>query len=383
MYIRKKTWTKKDGKQSTRYYVVWVDEYDKRREEPAGTTRKAAENLRVRLEREKAAGTLGKPKPDNPRLYEYYDTWMEAKKAALKPSSAVSYEHTFRNLIIPALGKKRLDDIRPRDIQAWINDLGSKTRISKEKELKQLSPATVGRAYRYLRSCLRHALTTGETHNDPCRGIILPRIPREELDYLKPSEISALLERAPEPERSLFAVLAYSGLRLGEALALSWKDIDVEMKAIRVEKAYSYHGGIQEPKTASSRRAVPMLPILSEILEARRGKPDELCFTKGTKPLDPSNVRRVFDMALEQAEIHQVTMHSLRHSYATVMIASGASIKALQRALGHATVSMTLNTYSHLLEESMETPALKADAMLRGMKAGRVVSLKSGKSERK
>jgi integrase len=170
-----------------------------------------------------------------------------------------------------------------------------------------------------------------------------------------------LLEKAPEPERSLFATLSYSGLRLGEALALQGKDIDFDMKIIRVVKAYSYHGRIGEPKTASSRRAVPLLPILEEVLEPRRVKPDELCFTKtrgarDKQPLDPSNVRKIFERSLEAAGLKHVTMHSLRHSFATVMIASGASIKALQRAMGHASVAMTLNVSPTCLKRAWEAP---------------------------
>jgi integrase len=200
---------------------------------------------------------------------------------------------------------------------------------------------------------------------------MLPRVPRDELDYLKPSEINALLNASPEPERYLFAVLAYSGLRLGEALALRWRDIDFGLGTIRVQRAYSVHGGIQDPKTASSRRAVPLLPVLVDLLEPKRSKPDELLFSKAKdgkkkRPIDPDNARKVFNDAVKAAGLKHVTMHSLRHSYATVMIASGASIKALQRALGHASVHMTLNTYSHLLEESMEEPVLKADSLFRG-----------------
>jgi len=378
MYIQKRMKGRKPV-----YSVVYRDAHGDQHEEGAFSSKEAAGNLRKRLEKEITAGTW-KPPRERKRegkpltLAAYYEGWIKAKTTELKSSTAVSYEHTFRNHILPALGRMRLDDIRPKDIQAWINKMAAKKMKPKGKEApKKISPATVRRAYRYLRSCLLHAYKTGETHNNPCLGIILPRVPHEELEYLKPSEISALLEKAPEPERSLFAVLAYSGLRLGEALALRWRDVDLQ-------RAYSIHGGIGEPKTTSSRRAVPLLPILAEILGPQRGKPDELlfCKTRGARdkqPLDPANARKVFERSLEAAELKHVTMHSLRHSFATVMIASGASIKALQRALGHATVSMTLNTYAHLLEENMEGPVLKADALLRGLENGKVVSLEKGR----
>ncbi len=137
-----------------------------------------------------------------------------------------------------------------------------------------------------------------------------------------------------------------------------------------VERAYEYWGGIQDPKTSSSRRAVPMLPSLKAILsEYRENKakcePDDLLFaTQGGKPWDHSNVRKEFNEVLKQAGLKRVTPKSLRHSFASIMLASGASIKALQRALGHASATMTLNTSSHLIQEGLGDSMMRADALV-------------------
>ncbi len=353
------------------YKVQFRDQYGKRHEIAAGPLKKHAEALLSKTMEEVNAGVWGIPLKENLRLKQFYQVWIKAKEKALKPSSHASYEHTFRNHILPDIGDMRLNDIKPLDIQEWVDSLSE----------KNLSPATVGRVYRYLRSCLRQAQAWDVTPNNPCRKIILPRSNNGELIFLEPTEIRQLLNEARDPGRTLFALLAMSGLRVGEAIALTWKHVNFKQNAIIVERAYDYWGGIQEPKTFSSRRAVPLLPSLSEILrehEERQGKlsPDDLLFaTRGGKPWDHANARKEFEETLSRANLKKVTLHSLRHSYASIMLASGASIKALQRSLGHASATMTLNTYSHLIEESMESSVMRADALLKGFEEGKIVRL--------
>jgi len=124
-----------------------------------------------------------------------------------------------------------------------------------------------------------------------------------------------------------------------------------------------------------------MLPNLKQILDSHRSgngnsAPEDLLFaTRSNKPIDHSNVRKEFEKALTAAKLKKVTVHSLRHSYASTMLASGASIKALQRSLGHASATLTLNTYSHLIEESMGASIIRADSLFKGTKKGEVVAL--------
>ncbi len=254
-----------------------------------------------------------------------------------------------------------------------------------EMNRKDLSPATVNLAYRYLHVLVKQAQAWGVMDSNPCTSIVLPRIPGTELSFLAPSDIHRLLEASPEPERTLFALLAFSGLRLGEALALQWKNVDLEHGALFVEKTYSYHGGIHDPKTKASRRAVPMFPDLALMLHEHMERqedasPDQLLFSKGAGPMDPSNIRKVFGQALKGAGLERVTPHSLRHTYASAMLAAGASVKALQRALGHASATMTLNVYSHMIPENMESSLLKVQALFAGKKAG-VLPLKVERQE--
>jgi integrase len=329
-----------------------------------------AEAVLRRAESEIAQGTFGR---EDLSFAEFYERWITAKKKSLKPATWASYEQTCRTHVLPEFQKKKLREIKPLDVQVWIDRLAET-----QPKKKSLKPATIAKCYRYLRACLKQAESWDLIDKSPCRSISLPRCNRAELSFLEPREVNLLLEHAEDPERHLFMVLAWSGLRLGEALGLAWRHIDFKDNAIIVERAWSYWGGFQDPKTETSRRAVPLLPSLAAALaefyvDQGSPGPDALLFSfDGSRPLDSSEVRKEFLGALEAAELKHVTMHSLRHTYASLMIACGASIKALQRALGHASATMTLNTYAHLIQEDLGGSLMRADQVISGA-GGKVI----------
>lgn len=354
-YIKKRTWP--SGKVS--YIIGFRDQHGRWMEKAAGPRRKDAEALLARIQREVAEGVYGRERED-PRFSDYYTTWMEAKARSLKPSSLTDYRNAFNRYILPRFGKLRLSRIGPQLVQKWVNDLAS----------SGLSPASVRKVYRYLASCLNQARKQGVLEQDPFRGVILPRSPVREMDFLPPKDIARLLEVCGPRERALFAVLAYGGLRLGEALALRVRDIDFRTGVIRVERSLSTQGMFDEPKSATARRAVPMVGVLQEELLAYippDAGPDDLLFcTSSGRPLDHSNALKHFKEALKAAGLKEVTIHSLRHTYASAALACGTSIKALQRALGHSSATMTLNTYAHLVQEEMGPALGRLDVLFRG-----------------
>lgn len=363
---------KKQRKSRPLYYAVFNDTAGKRHWEGGFKLKKDAGALLKRRTAEVAAGTYGR---EELALGDFYERWI-ASKHNLKPSTLVSYEYTFRLHVLPTFADDALGKITPLDVQKWIDRLAD----------SGMSPATVARCFRYFRACMKQAEAWGLIDRAPTMKINLPRRDAGELDFLKPEDILRLLEAAREQERPLFAVLAMSGLRLGEALALRWRDVDFEMRAIIVTRAWSYHGGFHEPKTAASRRAVPLLDALADILRDyyhSQGQPalDDLLFTfDGEEPLDPSNVRKRFLEALDAAGLKHVTPHSLRHSYASIMLSHGASVKALQHALGHASATMTLNVYSHLIQEDMDATLARANrAFVKG--DGKVIRLPRKKDD--
>jgi integrase len=283
---------------------------------------------------------------------------------SVRTSTWASYEQTFRTHILPTFKDKKLATIKPLDVQTWIGRLSE----------GGVSPATTSKAYRCLRACLNDAVALEEIEKNPCgRKIQLPRPRHRELAFLEPFDIDILLDRIEGPERQLIMILAQSGLRLGEALALTWRHLDLAKNQITVERSWSAAGGFQDPKTRTSRRAVQMMPRLNQALQdyyASQGMPgpDSLLFSTGNgKPIDPGNLRRLFYRALEECNLKHVSLHSLRHSYASFMLASGASIVALQRSLGHADATMTLNTYAHLIPEDLGGALLRANQLFSGV----------------
>ena len=355
-------WYKKTLKDGSERYYVRSKVQDVIRPHGGCRTLREAQTLKGTILKSIADGSYWKTPIEPLSLNEYYQQWIESKSGTLKPSTLTDYKLTFRLHILPSLGDKKLTDITPTDVQLWVDSLSD----------KELSPSSINKTYRYFRNCLNNAVAKDIIDRSPCRGVIVPRPSQQsELDILSLDELRQVLDAAEEPERTLLSVLAYSGLRLGEGLGLRWRDIDFENFCIRVERTYGQYGW-GTPKTKTSRRAVPLSPTLVAILEeywrgCRNATPDDVVFSHdGKTPLDPSNVRRDFNTALEEADIRHFSLNSLRHFYASNMIASGCSIKFLQNSLGHSSATMTLNTYSHFIPESGAESVTRFDALISG-----------------
>lgn len=358
-----------------RYYPVL--NINGQRKYHGGFKRKGdAEEYLRQLKDQVINGTYGK---EDLTFQELYNKWIEAKRRSLKPSTLLSCESTFKKHVLPSLGNKLLSTLTTLDIQKWVDETCE----------KDLSPATVQKAYRYVRACLNQARDWDLLEKNICRGIVLPRVEKKELDYLEPKEIQQLLDVITDPsDKALFTTLAFSGVRYGEALGFAWRHVDFDNGVLVISRsAYWLNGNLQTPKSEASRRAVPLLPTLADVLKdyfEYQGKPnpDYLLFSyDGQSPFDQSDTRKRFNSYLEKAGLRHVQIHSLRHSFATILLAAGGSIKATQRALGHASAAMTLDVYSHLIPEDLGDTVNKADAILSG-NGGRVVQLKQSRQSR-
>ena len=350
--------TKKTGK-GNRYYPVAMFEGREVALGGFGSRDTAMRKLRE-AERQIEIGTFGRGEPT---LNEFYESWIEAKSRSLKPSTLRDYSDTFKRHILPTLGDVKLTRLTPTMVQSWIDGLSS----------KGLGAAATNKSYRYLRNCLNNAVQKDIIDRSPCRGIIVPQPSREvELVILTSDEVAAVLDVAREPERTLVAVLAFAGLRLGEGLGLKWKDIDFDMRCVRVERTWTQYGTWSTPKSQTSRRAVSLAPTLSRLLfdsyeASGRPGPDVVVFSRdGDRPLDFSHFRQTFNKTLQAAGIRHVRIHDLRHFYASNLLAQGASIKWLQQQLGHSSASMTLDVYGHFIPESGDVALAGFDAVLNG-----------------
>jgi len=298
-----------------RYVVAFLDPYGKRTERVAGSTKKSAEALKVKIERELAAGTYGQARAKDPAFQEFCDDFLAARKTEVKPSTHTDYTEVIKNHILPFFKGYRLTEITSALVQEFLGHL----------ETKGISAATRGKIFRYLKAMLRHGLALELISRDPCVAIRAPRVPRKEMDFLNPEEIKRLLAACDDNLRPMIAVACYAGLRQGELLGLQWSDVDFKTGIIKVLRTYSTRHGFREPKSESSRRGVPISPALAVILKeyyvARQSPgPDELVFpNREGRPRDRANlVERDFNGTLARAGIRKISFHTLR-SVSTIL----------------------------------------------------------------
>jgi integrase len=274
--------------------------------------------------------------------------WLEGLH--LKPSTRANYESNLRSRILPHFGAIPISRITPGVVRSWVTELRG----------SGLSAASVRQARQVLHASLEVAVTDGILPRNAVDPVSPPSVrPRRQL-FLSEAELANLAEAAEQRQEtmgSLVLLLGWSGLRWGEAAALRTRWVDVDRRRIQVVEAVTEVGGRLEwgtPKTHEGRTVV-VPRFVTDALPSR--EPDGLVFTapKGG-PLRTSNFRRnVWHPACRASGMPDgLLVHDLRDTAASLMIASGASIKAVQRALGHASAKMTLDTYGGLFEDDLE-----------------------------
>lgn len=349
----------KDG--SKRYYVR-SKVGDTRRSHGSCRTLREAQILKGEVLKSIADGSYFKTPPRVATFNEFADQWLrDYAGVKVKPSTKDDYTGVVRKHLKPFFGDTPLASIDPKMVQDYVS----------HKTERGLSPRTINKTVTVLKLMLKHAVIWGYLKDNPAQYVERPRQVHTEREYLKPSEIRRLLEASPPKFLPLYAIAALAGLRQGESLALRWSDIDLEQGVIFVRRSWHDKHGFAEPKSQYSRRVVDMSPHLAEILKQYKqdtgGQPDDLLFPGEVegKPLSRQNlVQKHYYGTLKDAGVKQVDFHALRHSYATVMIASGANMKYLQHQMGHSSIRVTMDLYGHLLPEVGEGVGKKFDSLV-------------------
>jgi len=289
--------------------------------------------------------------------------WEAQELPALKYSTQTHYKYCVASHLLPALADVQLRLISREIVQKLI--------------MEKLKSGLSWRTVKHLRTTLGTILGTAEfwgyIEDNPVRKTRLPRRGLQpEKTILTPEQLSSLLEKLPEPSRSLVWLLVLTGLRIGELLALRWQDIDLQAGLLRVGRTL-YEGHFDETKTRFSNRIVPLSPKGVEILASVRPgapKPEALVFssTKGT-PLCRRNLRnRQLDPICEELKIPKIGWHSLRHSNATLLDAVGTPLGTVQSLLGHSSPEITRGTYIHSLPAGAREAVQKVEDLLTGPK---------------
>jgi integrase len=284
----------------------------------------------------------------------------------VKPSTRDRYAGIVATHIAPTWGSVRLVDVTHADVQSWISTLTATGQ----------SPGSVHKIHRVLSMVLGHAVRDGRLPRNPAAGVNLPRAAAAEKRYLRAEQVVSLADAAG-PGRLVVLVLAYTGVRWGELAALRVSRIDLMRRRIHVaESVTELSDGTLDwglPKS-HERRWVPVPRFLVEDLaEHISGKAsDELAFAspKGAVLRVRGARRSWFDRAVLMSGVPEgFHPHELRHTAASLAVSAGANVKAVQRMLGHAKASMTLDVYADLFDDDLEAVAERLDEIARGRSA--------------
>jgi integrase len=294
---------------------------------------------------------------------EWLAQWRATTLAA--SSRKITTKELYRTLCVHHLeqapfGAIPLCRLRPFDIEALILSL----------DAKDLSDATVQRIFNVLRVALSGAVRDGLIAKNPASAVKQPSVTRREARHLSSEEVARLLEAAKcSRYHCLLTVIAATGLRRGEAAALRWKDLDLKNGRLTVRGTLSRVGSqliVTEPKTAKSRRSLPLSPSVVSMLKAHKRHQAEERLAAGTfwtdsefvfvtetgTMLEPGNILRAVRSAADAAGLSGVGVHTLRHSAATTWLESGVHLKAVSELLGHASIAITADIYGHLSDEA-------------------------------
>jgi integrase len=311
----------------------------------------------------------------------YLASWLaEVVKPSVRPRTHDLYSLMVRAHIAPVIGTVRLDRLSAANVRHLLN---AATEAG-------LSPRSVQMVHGTLRNALNQALRWHLVARNVARDVDGPRVESHEIQPLGPTEARALLAAVADDRLQAFYSVALAlGLRQGEALGLRWQDVDLEAGVIHVCHQLQRMAGavvLSPLKTARSRRTIALpASIASDLRDHRQQQRkerlaagpawvgleplDDGCYVFTTPvgtPLEKRNVVRAFKAVLRRAGLPDCRFHDLRHSTATLLLASGVDVRTIMDLLGHSEIALTLNTYSHVLPELRREAANRMDAILGG-----------------
>ena len=326
--------------------------------------RRAAEAKLLELLQAKSTGGL-KPRA-HLTLRDLSREWAAHKAREVAPRTLAGYRDALERYVLPSLGHRKVGDLHLREIDQVYGLMlrGDLPEVDKPdaKKPKALSARTVRLAHAALSQVLSQAVAWGLLTHNPAAGVTLPSSRPKEKSVLTVRERARFLQAAEASVyRAFYRTLIDTGLRPGEACALRWTDLDFNRETIAVQRTVTRGADgeaiLAEPKTAKSRRTVPMLgglrdELLRHLDWQRERNLDESGFvftnTEG-RPLRPWTFStRDLERVLKLAGITQtVTLYSLRHTFATLHVAAGTPLKVVSDVLGHSNIQQTANTYMH------------------------------------
>jgi len=301
--------------------------------------------------------------------------WLPAVKATIRPSTYNSYVQHVECHIVPHIGTVKLQKLSG----SQVNALYSKLAETGRKDGKTgLSPMTIHHVHACLHKACKDAVRWGHISRNPLDAADPPRKKGDgtkEMRTWTKEQLKAFLDAMKDERLSpLWHTIAMTGMRRGEAIGLRWSDVDFDGGRLAVRRALIPSGReviVSEPKTIKGRRVIAIDPGTVEVLKAQAARQldeqkdwDEawvetgLVFTlENGAALDPESVSRYFRQAVKKSMLPPIRLHDLRHTHATLALRAGIHPKVISERLGHATISITLDTYSHAIPAMQEEAA--------------------------
>ena len=297
------------------------------------------------------------------------DEWLSLHKTRVKPSTWRGIEKRVKKYVRPYFNDMYVDKITLRHCQDFTNKVSDKT------------PKSYIYVTGIVKNTLDYALRLGMIESNPMLYVIKPKPVQQVQDsskhdnFYNRDELKKFLDTAKDidfKKYALFRLLAYSGMRVGECLALTWHDLDIKNKTVSVSKTVARTEKglvIQTPKTKASNRKISLddrtIQILKEWQLKQRKQllmfginamsKDQLIFSNNSNAfITNATVRGYIKQISKKAGIYQVTTHGFRHTHATLLFASGMDIKQVQARLGHSKVQTTLDIYTHTMKEKQD-----------------------------
>lgn len=327
-------------------------------------TKDEAVQLLADLQRQAGQGLLAEP--SRVTVGEYMQHWLDdVMRPKLRPSTYTRYETVVRLHIVPRIGRTKLQQLKPSQVQAFYTKMEADGVGARTRELCHV----------VLRKALQQAVQWGYLAVNPCDRVERPRAAKRTMNVLTPAQAQRLLAEARGHRLyALLVVLLTCGLRWGEAAALQWEDVDLKRGTLTVRRSVTEVKGkhvVGEPKTAAGRRQIVLPKLAVEALREHRKRMLAeghaaswvFCDSEGGLLRLPNFRRRVLFPLLQQAGLPAIRPHDLRHTAATLLLAQGVHPKIVSERLGHSQVGITLDTYSHVLPTMQREAADRLDAL--------------------
>jgi integrase len=322
-------------------------------------------------------------------LNEYSQMWLQTYVMPnLSPTTYQSYNEKLNKHILPYLGSKRLDKIKPLDLDNLYNFLLTKPTNRKDNlgNFKTLSPASVHRVHEILSSIFNNALRWDLVPYNPCTKVVQPKYRRTKMSCYDEETskrlINTLLAKAPIKYKCFVILAILTGFRRGEIVGLHWDDIDFKNHKITVNRSAYYLSGQptseKGPKTDTSNRTIVVPKLCFDLLKqwrAEQGKmrlaigdkwqgAENIFTTDNGRIMNPSTGPKWFSDFLEKNNFPHIRFHDLRHTFATLLISGNVDVKTVSHKLGHASPTTTMNFYVHSLESTDKASADLLENML-------------------